>query len=111
MNDCIFCKIINKEIPAKIEFESEKIIVFHDINPKAPVHLLIVPKKHIGNVSDLSEIDKSLGGELLFTAKKMAEKFGISASGYRLVVNNGKGAGQEVPHLHIHLLGGRRMDF
>jgi histidine triad (HIT) family protein len=106
MIDCIFCKIIEKKIPADIVFENEKIIVFKDINPKAPVHLLIVPKKHIISVNEIEEQDKDILGDLLLTAKEVAEENKIKKGGYKLTINVGEGAGQEVPHLHIHLLGG-----
>jgi len=104
--DCIFCKIINKEIPAEIVFEDEKIVVFKDIKPKSPVHLLIVPRKHIASVEELEERDKELVGYLFLTAKKMAKEAEINESGYKLSVNVGEGGGQEVFHLHLHLLGG-----
>lgn len=105
--DCIFCKIVSKEIPAKIVFENERIIAFEDINPQAPTHILIIPKKHIPYISELSEEDISLVGELIYTAKKIAKEKGLEKDGYRLVFNNGKNAGQEVFHIHLHLLGGR----
>jgi histidine triad (HIT) family protein len=106
MTDCIFCKIIEKKIPADIVFENEKIIVFKDINPKAPVHLLIVPKKHIISVNEIEEQDKEILGDLLLIAKEVAEGNKLKDFGYKLAINVGEGAGQEVPHLHIHLLGG-----
>jgi histidine triad (HIT) family protein len=106
MNQCIFCKIVNKEIPADIIFENEKIIVFRDINPKAPVHFLIVSKKHISSLNEIEEEDKELLSEIFFVVKEIAKKVGIIESGYKTVINVGKGGGQEVPHLHIHLLGG-----
>ncbi len=106
MTDCIFCKIIEKKIPADIVFENEKIIVFKDINPKAPVHLLIVPKKHIISVNEIEEQDKEILGDLLLITKEVAEENKLKDFGYKLAINVGEGAGQEVPHLHIHLLGG-----
>ncbi len=105
MNDCIFCKIINKEAPAKIEFENDSIIAFRNINPIAPVHLLIVPKKHVENISDLSTIDRDTMGDIILTIKKLAEKIGIKEA-FRVGVANGKNAGQSVFHLHFHLTGG-----
>jgi histidine triad (HIT) family protein len=111
MNNCLFCKIIAKKIPAKIEYEDKDIIVFDDINAKAPVHLLIVPKKHLVNINNFSESDKDLAGKIFLIAKKMAKKFDIFNSGYRLIINNGLNAGQEVNHLHIHLLGGKKLKF
>ena len=106
MKDCIFCKIIEKKIPADIVFEDERVVVFKDIKPKAPIHLLIVPKKHIISVNEIEEKDKEIMGELLLVAKKMAEENKIKDFGYKLAINVGEGAGQEVSHLHIHLLGG-----
>ncbi|MDZ7798638.1 MAG: histidine triad nucleotide-binding protein [Patescibacteria group bacterium] len=111
MNDCLFCKIIAGEMPSKIEYQDEEVIVFHDINPKAPVHLLILPKEHLKNINDFSEKEGSLGDKLFLTAKKMAKKMNVDKSGYRLVINNGLDAGQEINHLHIHLLGGKRQEF
>ena len=111
MNDCLFCKIIAEKIPSKIEYQDEEVIVFHDINPKAPVHLLIVPKEHIKNLNDFSKKEKNLGDKLLLTAKKMAEKMKLKQSGYRIIINNGQDAGQEVNHLHLHLLGGKKLKF
>ncbi len=106
MEDCIFCKIIDKEIPAEILLENEKMVVFRDINPKAPVHYLIVPKKHIASLNEVKEEEKELLGELMLTAREAAEKLGIKEEGYKLVVHTGEGGGQEVFHLHIHLMGG-----
>lgn len=105
MDDCIFCKIVKKEAPAKVEFENDKLIVFQNINPIAPVHVLIVPKKHIVNLSKISDLDKDLMGEVLLVAKKVADKLGIS-NAFRVAVANGKNAGQAVFHLHFHLTGG-----
>ncbi len=104
--DCIFCKIIKKEIPADTVLENEHAVVFKDINPKAPVHLLVVPRKHIATLNDVKENDEELAGKILLTAKEAAKKEGISESGYRLQINVGEGGGQEVFHLHIHVMGG-----
>ncbi len=106
--DCIFCKIVKKEIPSKIVFENERIIAFEDINPQAPVHILIIPKRHIPYIAEIEEEDISLIGELIYTAKRIAEEKGLTKDGFRLVFNNGKNAGQEVFHIHLHLLGGRK---
>jgi histidine triad (HIT) family protein len=106
--DCIFCKIINKETKAEIVYEDEKIVAFKDIKPEAPLHLLIVPKKHIPSVDHLELFDKELIGELFLTAQKIARDQGVSQTGYKLFFNVGKGAGQIVDHLHLHLLGGWR---
>ena len=106
----IFSKIINKEIPADIVFESENILAFKDINPQAPVHILIIPKTEIPKVTDLNEKDHaSLLGEMINAANKLAKENRIDESGFRLVLNCGDNGGQEVYHLHLHLLGGRQM--
>ena len=106
----IFSKIINKEIPAEIVFESENILAFKDINPQAPVHILIIPKTEIPKVTDLNGKDHaSLLGEMIDAANKLAKENGIDESGFRLVLNCGDNGGQEVYHLHLHLLGGRQM--
>lgn len=105
MDDCIFCKIAKKEVPAKIEFENDDLIVFHDNKPIAPTHVLIVPKKHIVNLSEISEADKDLMAEILLNVRKVAEKLGILKA-FRIAVANGEGAGQSVFHLHFHLTGG-----
>ncbi len=107
--DCLFCKIIARQIPADIVYEDDKVLAFNDISPQAPVHILIVPKKHIDKVSNLKESDKDIVCELIFTAKKLAQEKGIAESGYRLVLNNNRDAGQAVLHIHLHLLGGRKM--
>ncbi len=109
--DCIFCKIAKKEIPSEIVYEDEKILVFRDIAPKAPVHVLIVPKKHISSVNDLKKEDKELVGEMFLLAPKIAKKENVLDRGYRLIFNVGKDAGQVVEHLHLHLLGGRKLPF
>ncbi|MFA6493282.1 MAG: histidine triad nucleotide-binding protein [Patescibacteria group bacterium] len=108
MNECLFCKISNKEIPSKIEYEDEEIVAFDDINPKAPVHILIVPKKHIPSVAESTKEDTELLGKMIIVAKKLAEEKGINESGYRLVFNTRKNAGQIVDHIHLHLLGGQK---
>lgn len=102
MEDCIFCKIINGEIPASKVFENERLVAFNDINPKARVHILIVPKKHIESVKHLEEIDKELVGEMFLAAQKIAKDNNLE--GYKLVVNVGREGGQLVDHLHLHLL-------
>jgi histidine triad (HIT) family protein len=105
--DCLFCKILNKEIPAEVVYEDEEILAFKDINPKAPVHLLFIPKKHIETINDINESDASLIGKMLLRIKETAKKKGIDKDGYRVVLNCNKNAGQEVFHIHAHLLGGR----
>jgi len=107
---CLFCQIIKKEIPAKIVDEDENLISFADINPKAPVHLLIVPKKHIESLNQIKEDDLKLLGKLILKAKELAEKFKIAGSGYKLIFNCGKDGGQVIPHLHLHLLGGKKLE-
>jgi len=105
--ECIFCKIIKKEIPSKAEYEDDEILAFEDVNPQAPTHILIIPKKHIEQVADISETDAELVGKLVLIARKIAAKKKLE-KGYRIVFNNGPQAGQAVFHLHLHLLGGRR---
>lgn len=107
-SDCIFCKILNKEMPADILYEDDKLMIFRDINPAAPVHLLIVPRKHIRSINNLAEDDRPILADLIFAAQKMAVEQGIDASGYKLLFNVEKGGGQMIFHLHLHLLGGRK---
>jgi histidine triad (HIT) family protein len=102
MEDCIFCKIANKKLPAEFVFESENIVAFPDINPKAKVHILIVPKKHIESVKTLQEIDKNLIGEMFLAVQKIAKDQNLE--GYKLIINVGKDGGQLVDHLHLHLV-------
>lgn len=110
-SDTIFAKIIRKEIPARIVFESERVLAFHDVNPQAPVHILIIPKRPLADLASAGESDRELLGELLLTATKIAGEQGLSRGGFRVVINNGEGAGQSVFHLHLHLLGGRAMNW
>lgn len=105
---CLFCRIAKKEIPSKIIFEDEKILAFEDIRPLAPVHILVIPKEHIEKVSDLNKSNADLIASLVLGAKRIAKDKGIEESGYRIVFNCNKDAGQEVFHLHLHLLGGRK---
>ena len=107
--DCIFCKIVVGEIPADILYQDEGLIAFPDISPLAPTHLLVIPKKHIPTLADLSQADSALIGEMVNVANQLAREKGISESGYRLVINSGRQGGQGVPHLHLHLLGGRQL--
>jgi histidine triad (HIT) family protein len=108
----IFSKIINKEIPADIVFESENVLAFKDINPKAPVHILIIPKTEIPKVTDIKGSERAaLLGEMIDAANKIAKEMGIAEDGFRLVFNCGDNGGQEVNHLHLHLLGGRKMNW
>jgi len=108
MESCIFCKIIKGKIPGKIIYRDTDVIVFYDISPKAPVHFLVVPVKHLPSLREVNDEDQKLLGKLLFTARKIAEDLKIAGSGYKVVMNNGKDAGQLVYHLHLHVLGGWR---
>ena len=108
MSDCLFCKIINREIPADIVYEDDLVLAFSDINPQAPNHILIIPKKHIAKVSDLKEEDAHLIAQMVMAANKIVEEEGLTDKGYRIVLNCGKDAGQEVFHIHMHLLSGRK---
>jgi len=105
--DCVFCKIINKEIPAKIAYDDDQVIAFHDINPQAPIHLLIIPKKHIASIMEIDEENGGLLKEIVRVAQNLAKENNIDKKGFRLVVNTGEEGGQTVQHLHFHLLGGR----
>jgi histidine triad (HIT) family protein len=109
MENCLFCKIINKEIPADIVFENDEVLAFKDINPQAPIHILIIPKKHIVTTNDIDNNDKNLMGELIIIAKNIAKDMGFAENGYRLNINCGNDGGQEVGHIHLHLLAGRQM--
>ena len=109
MMDCIFCRIISGEIQSDILYQDDKAVAFRDVNPKAPVHLLVVPRKHIESVAELTEDETPISGHLVAVANRLAREAGISEKGYRLVVNCGPDGGQLVPHLHLHLLGGRQM--
>lgn len=108
-SDCIFCKIARGEIPAKLLYEDERIVVFDDINPAAPVHFLVVPREHIPTLDDASEAHAPLLGHMLWTAARLAREKGVAEGGYRQVINCREAGGQVVPHLHLHILGGRPM--
>ncbi|MDX1398699.1 MAG: histidine triad nucleotide-binding protein [Oceanospirillum sp.] len=107
--DCLFCKLVAREIPADIVFEDDDVIAFRDIAPQAPTHILIIPKRHISTLNDLTEEDCALVGRLQFTAQKIAKEVGIAEDGYRVVMNCNEAGGQTVYHIHMHLLGGREM--
>lgn len=107
MPDCIFCKIAQKEVKSEIVQESQDIVAFRDINPQAPTHIVVIPRKHIETVNDLTDADASLVGKMVLVARDLAKKEGHADKGYRLNLNCGRGAGQSVWHLHLHLLGGR----
>ena len=109
MEDCIFCKIINKEIPSEIIYEDEEIISFKDINPAAPVHVLVIPKKHIEKITDLKQEDEAVIGKIFTAINKVAEKVGVAEEGFRVIANCGENGGQEVKHIHFHILGGKKL--
>ncbi len=109
MSDCIFCKIVNKEITTELIYEDEEIIAFNDINPQAPIHILVIPKKHISSLVDLNEEDENLIGKIFGVINKIAKKEGIDKNGFRVIMNCGEDAGQEVKHLHFHILAGKKL--
>ena len=109
MADCLFCKFVKKEISTRVAFEDDSCLAFEDINPKAPVHVLIIPKKHIGSINEMTLEDENILGHLAFVARQIAQEKKIDQSGYRAVMNTGPDAGQSVFHIHVHLLGGRAM--
>lgn len=111
MTTCTFCNIIHRKAPGEIVYQDDLVTAFQDIHPIAPVHLLIVPNKHIASVNDLEQGDELVAGRLFSVARRLAEELGVHHSGYRLVTNTGPNSGQAVFHLHVHLLGGRRMRF
>jgi len=105
----VFEKIVAREIPARIIFEDKDVLAFHDVRPQAPIHVLIIPKKHVSRIAQVESDDAALLGKLLLTARDLAQELGITQTGFRLVINNGPNGGETVPHLHVHLLGGRPM--
>jgi len=107
--DCLFCKILNKDIPADIEYEDDQVLAFKDISPQAPHHILIIPKHHISTINDLDTSHQTLLGHMILTAKKIAADKGLSEPGYRLIMNCNENGGQTVFHIHLHILGGRQM--
>ena len=109
MKDCIFCKIIAGEIPCEKIYEDDMVLSFKDINPGAPVHFLIIPKKHIESLNDISEDDSKIIAHIFIVAKKLVAKFKVDKNGYRIVSNCGVDGGQSVPHVHFHVLGGRNL--
>lgn len=108
-NDCIFCEIVAGNVPNQTVFESDTLLAFHDIHKDAPTHILIIPKQHIASLADTNNTDIPLLGEMLFTAAAIARQEGVDETGYRCVINTHKHGGQLIPHLHIHLMGGRQM--
>lgn len=109
MENCLFCRIVNKEIPSRIVYEDDLLLGFYDIEPKAPVHVLLIPKAHIESLNDLAVDHSILMGHLTLTIAELTEKLGIKESGYRVIVNCGEDSGQEVAHLHYHILGGEKL--
>ena len=110
-SDCLFCRIAEGEIPAELVHSDTEVVAFRDIHPQAPSHILIIPRKHIPSVASLADGDAHLMGKLFLVARKLAEEEGVSEDGYRMVVNAGSAAGQTVFHIHLHLLGGRGMEW
>ena len=111
MDNCIFCKIVKKEIPAKVVYEDEAILAFEDLHPKAPTHVLIIPKDHFASLNDVPEDRSDLLAHVLIKARQIAQNRGIAESGYRIVLNTARDSGQDVFHIHFHLLGGRKMSW
>ncbi len=111
MEDCLFCRIVRKEIPSRIVAENELLMAFEDIRPQAPVHILIIPKEHFARLAEAGEHREKILGRLLLAAAGIARDKGLDRTGYRVVINNGPDSGQEVFHLHVHLLGGRKMSW
>lgn len=109
MSNCIFCKIVNKEIPSEVLYEDDQILAFKDINPVAPVHILVIPKKHIISVNDIIDEDSGVIGNIFIVIKKLALQQGVAETGYRVITNVGRDGGQEVAHLHFHLIGGKEL--
>lgn len=108
---CLFCRIVSKAIPAEVVHQDDSAVVIRDINPQAPTHLLVIPHEHIESLDDASQKDEALLGHLLRVAARVANAGGLAEGGYRVVINNGAGAGQSVFHLHVHVLGGRPMNW
>lgn len=109
LDDCIFCQVVAKKLPSKIEYEDDDLAVFWDINPQAPTHLLIVPKKHIAKLSDFDDSDTHILCKMMEIAKSMAKRLNLGEKGFRLVINEGRDSGQSIFHIHMHLLSGRRL--
>lgn len=107
--DCIFCQIAAGEIPARLLFEEDDLLAFHDVNPQAPHHVLVIPRRHIADVNGIDEEEAAFLGRLMLAARRAAALTGMKENGYRLVINTGADGGQTVPHLHVHAIGGRQM--
>lgn len=110
-SDCLFCRIADEQVPSDVVYKDDLVVAFRDVNPQAPTHILIIPREHIGYAAELNDGHSALLSQMFKTANKIAIEEKISENGYRLVINNGKGAGQTVFHLHLHLLGGRPMNW
>lgn len=111
MSDCLFCKIIKKEIPANIVFEDDNTVAFRDINPVAPTHILVIPKSHVSGLNDINNTNSEIMSQLTETANKVCEQEKIINNGFRFVINSGENGGQTVFHLHLHILGGRKLEW
>jgi histidine triad (HIT) family protein len=111
MSDCLFCRIVERQIPASIVYEDERVLAFNDINPQAPTHVLVIPKRHVASLDELGAADDAIVGELVRRAAAIARERGITAGGYRTVFNTNRDAGQTVFHVHLHLIGGRTMSW
>jgi histidine triad (HIT) family protein len=111
MSECLFCRLVKGDIPSDIIYENDDVIAFRDQNPQAPTHVLVIPRKHISTVNDLTAEDKNVVGEMLLAGKAVAAQDGIAEDGYRLILNCNEGAGQTVFHIHLHVLGGRVMNW
>lgn len=111
MEECIFCKIAKGEIPSKKVYEDDKVLCFEDLNPQAPVHVLLIPKKHIKSLNDVSDDDADTLSHMMLVVKEIAKKMNMYENGYRVTINCGKDGGQEVPHIHFHILGGRSLSW
>ncbi|MBS3818200.1 histidine triad nucleotide-binding protein [bacterium] len=109
MEDCIFCQIASKKMPSKVVYEDENILAFQDINPQAPVHILAIPKEHYSSLNEIPQSKKDILSHILLKCRQIAEQQGIGQKGYRIVLNTGKNSGQDVFHIHFHVLGGRKM--
>jgi len=109
VTDCIFCRIASREVPAQVIFETDSVVAFHDLNPQAPVHALVIPRRHIDTLNDAQEPDRDVLGELMLAGAEVARRLGCAETGYRAVVNCNQDGGQAVYHVHLHILGGRRL--
>ncbi len=108
-NDCIFCKIVNKELDAEVILEDNKVLAFHDINGRAPVHALVIPRQHVASLEEIGDLPDAVTKRLFDASQEVAEQLGVAESGYAVRINNGSDAGQEVFHLHLHVLGGEKI--